>query len=84
MSRRTCSWPLNTRTARAVPSPSARSGSEARLSSQASVAVEDLKAERLLSLKQRYPHIHTTSTYRELLNAPEIDAIVISPPHPDP
>lgn len=44
------------------------------------VAVGDLMPERLDRILARYPEIHATTDYRELLNNPAVDAIVIATP----
>src|SRR5215216_2695620 len=44
------------------------------------VAVSDLSAERLASVRALYPTIKTTPTYQNLLDDPEIDAIAIATP----
>ncbi|MCG8349352.1 MAG: Gfo/Idh/MocA family oxidoreductase [Chloroflexales bacterium] len=40
----------------------------------------DLRKERLALIQARYPTIHTTTDYRELLKNPAIDAVVIATP----
>jgi predicted dehydrogenase len=40
----------------------------------------DLKPERLVKLKQRYSHIRTTTSYRDLLSSPDVEAVVIATP----
>lgn len=44
------------------------------------VAVSDLRREQLAKVQARYPAVKTTTDYRELLNDPSIDAIVIATP----
>jgi predicted dehydrogenase len=44
------------------------------------VAVSDMREERLRLVHSRYPAVHVTTDYRELLNNPEIDAIAIATP----
>ncbi len=44
------------------------------------LTVCDLKAERLQNLKQRYPHVATTASYRDMLDSPDVDAVVIATP----
>lgn len=45
-----------------------------------SLAVCDLKPERLERLRQRYPHIRTTQSARDIFDAPDIQAVVIATP----
>jgi predicted dehydrogenase len=40
----------------------------------------DLKPERLVKLKQRYSNIATTTSYRDLLNSPQVEAVVVATP----
>src|SRR5262245_862856 len=44
------------------------------------LAVCDLKPDRLLKVRQRYSHVQTTTTYRNLLDFPEVEAVVIATP----
>jgi predicted dehydrogenase len=44
------------------------------------VAVADLTSERQALAARRYPGIRTTSDYRELIGAPDIDAVVVATP----
>jgi predicted dehydrogenase len=44
------------------------------------VAVSDLRAERLLPVRARYPTVRTTTDHRDLINDSAIDAIVIATP----
>ncbi len=44
------------------------------------VAVSDMRPERLERLSRTYPAIRTTTDYRELLDAPDIDAICVATP----
>src|ERR1700676_1209860 len=44
------------------------------------VAVSDMREERLSLVHSRYPSVHVTTDYRELLENPEIDAIAIATP----
>jgi predicted dehydrogenase len=44
------------------------------------MAVSDLDPERLQQLKLRYPSIHFTTEYRDLLNEPAIEAVAIATP----
>ncbi|TPW11153.1 MAG: oxidoreductase, partial [bacterium] len=44
------------------------------------LTVCDLKPERLVKIRQRYPHVGVQASYRELLNSPDIDAVVIATP----
>lgn len=43
-------------------------------------AVADLSEERLAWIKRQYPYLHTTTSYQELLDDPEIDAVAIATP----
>lgn len=43
-------------------------------------SVSDLRAGRLASIQETYPDLHTTLDYNELLDDPEIDAVVIATP----
>ncbi len=40
----------------------------------------DLSAQRLSAMKQSFRDIQTTTRYKEILNSPEVDAVVISTP----
>jgi predicted dehydrogenase len=40
----------------------------------------DLRGDRLDALRQRYPHIRTCRSYRELLDAPDIEAVMVATP----
>jgi predicted dehydrogenase len=42
--------------------------------------VSDLSAERLAGIKAQYPSIETTTRYREMLESPAIDAVVVATP----
>lgn len=42
--------------------------------------VSDLRAGRLEGIRQNYPGVETTLEYREIINDPEIDAVVIATP----
>jgi predicted dehydrogenase len=44
------------------------------------VAVSDLRENQLARVRARYPTIGTTTDFRELLNNPQIDAVVIATP----
>jgi predicted dehydrogenase len=44
------------------------------------VSVADMRRDRLAPVQRRYPDVATTTDYRDLLNDPTIDAIVISTP----
>ncbi len=44
------------------------------------VAVSDLREERLTSVRDRYPAVHTTGDYGELLADPAIDAVLVATP----
>jgi predicted dehydrogenase len=44
------------------------------------VAVSDLRRERLASVQERYPAIHVTTEFGELLADPTIDAVAIATP----
>lgn len=44
------------------------------------VAVSDLNGQRLGEVSARYPAVKTTNDFRELLDDPEIDAVVIATP----
>ena len=44
------------------------------------VQVADMRQDRLAPIARRYPGVATTTDYRDLLNDPSIDAIVISTP----
>jgi len=44
------------------------------------LTVCDLKPERLVKIRQRYPHVGVQSSFCELLNSPDIDAVVIATP----
>jgi predicted dehydrogenase len=44
------------------------------------VQVADMRRDRLAPIERRYPGVATTTDYRDLLNDPSIDAIVISTP----
>ncbi len=44
------------------------------------VAVSDLRSDRLAVAQSRYPAIHTTTDYRELLSDAKIDAVAIATP----
>ncbi len=44
------------------------------------VACADIKRSRLDSVRRRFPRVHTTTDYRELLADDEIDAVVIATP----
>jgi predicted dehydrogenase len=46
----------------------------------AMVACSDLSADRLARMQKRYPGIHCTQDYQELLRDPNIDAVVIATP----
>jgi predicted dehydrogenase len=43
-------------------------------------AVSDLSTERLAQVSGRYPSIVTTTNYRDMLNDPSIDAVIIATP----
>lgn len=45
-------------------------------------AVSDTKPGRLHYVEKRYPHVKTTADYRELIEDPQLDAIVVSTPVP--
>ena len=44
------------------------------------VAVSDLREKQLARVRSRYPTIGTTTDYRDLLNNPRIDAVVVATP----
>ena len=44
------------------------------------VAVSDLHPERLAQVRSRYPTVHVTTDYRELLADTAIDALAIATP----
>jgi predicted dehydrogenase len=44
------------------------------------VAVSDLRAQRLEALRGRYPAVRATTDYREVVNAPDVDAVAIATP----
>lgn len=44
------------------------------------VAVSDVRQERLAQVRNRYPAVHTTGDYQELLADPALDAILIATP----
>ena len=44
------------------------------------VAVSDLRAERLVHVRKRYPTVDTLADYRELLGDPRIDAVAVATP----
>jgi predicted dehydrogenase len=44
------------------------------------VSVADTKSGRLQYVNKRYPHVSTTSDYRELLSDPSVEAIVVATP----
>ncbi len=52
----------------------------ANLKSSKVVMCADLSEARLNHMKQLYPTIRTTTSYRDLLNDPEIEAVVIATP----
>ncbi len=43
-------------------------------------SVSDLRAQRLSEVRDRYPGVHTTPHFREVLNNPRVDAVVIATP----
>jgi len=44
------------------------------------VAVSDMRAQRLEALRGRYPAVRATTDYREVVNAPDVDAVAIATP----
>ncbi|MET1045151.1 MAG: Gfo/Idh/MocA family oxidoreductase [Hyphomicrobium sp.] len=52
----------------------------AELSRATVVGVSDLDSKRLALVSSRFPGVHTTTDYHELLRDPKIDAIVIATP----
>ncbi len=42
------------------------------------VAVSDLRQERLETVRTRYPTVEITTEYRDILNDPAVDAVVIA------
>ena len=44
------------------------------------VKVCDLRSDRLALVRKRYPTVETTSDYRDMLDDPSIDAVVIATP----
>ena len=44
------------------------------------IAVSDLRQEKLVQAKRRYPLIRTTTNYQDLINDPAIDAFIIATP----
>ncbi|HMF96228.1 MAG TPA: Gfo/Idh/MocA family oxidoreductase, partial [Vicinamibacterales bacterium] len=44
------------------------------------VAVSDLREKQLARVRSRYPTVSTTTDYRDLLNNPRIDAVVVATP----
>src|SRR5689334_2982912 len=52
----------------------------AELSRANLVAVSDLDSKRLALVSARFPGVHTTTDYHELLRDPKIDAIIIATP----
>lgn len=44
------------------------------------LACADLSKERLARVKRRFPQLHTTRNYRDLLSDPAIDAVVVATP----
>jgi predicted dehydrogenase len=44
------------------------------------VAVSDLRAQRLEAVRGRYPAVRATTDFREVINAPDVDAVAIATP----
>jgi predicted dehydrogenase len=44
------------------------------------MAVSDLKSQRLDAVKGRYPAVRTTTNFKEIIEAPDIDAVAIATP----
>lgn len=44
------------------------------------LTVCDLKPERLVRIRQRYPHVATASNYRQMLDSPDVEAVVVATP----
>ncbi len=44
------------------------------------VSIADLSLDRLQALQRRYPHVAMTQNHRELLDDPEVDAVILATP----
>src|SRR5262245_9816706 len=44
------------------------------------ISVSDLRTDRLAEIRERYPAVHVTTDYREILTNPAVDAVAIATP----